>query len=88
MSAFKKWWNKQNNITLKMADPETIAKAAWNARSYPDEVVELAKEVEKYERYYVDAIKRNDDGDADMYRCYSGDKAFELAKLLLEKEGE
>lgn len=49
MSSFKKWWNKQNDITLKMATPEVIAKAAWGKSD--EEIKRLREGLEKIESF-------------------------------------
>lgn len=45
MMDFEAWWKKQDGIALRMAAPETIAKAAWDAgsESMKKECIEVVK---------------------------------------------
>lgn len=79
MDEFKKWWGKQNDLTIRMATPENIAKAAWEA-STPDTHVSVP----------VEPTKEMVDAGCDISGCHSQlDKAIMLEEYkAMIKEAE
>jgi len=61
--------------------------SVWNTR-HSTEVIELAKEIEKYKRYLDDAFKRCDEDDINEYGMRVNVFGVRLSKLILKGDSK